>query len=259
MSFVHATLADGGGVLQAGGFTLPVPPSTAPSPREGRHQGRRRHPAGARAGRGDAVPRRDRAAGADGRDRETLGDELVVHGRLGEDSLVFKRDAHRAPSSARKWRRRWSSARCTSSTPRRSDASPSEGPAARTGGRHDTHPLVAHAGRVARAGAAGSARAAELVVWHAYRAEEKAAFEKVGKAYEASKPGTTVTLLAVPYDAFADKITAAVPRGKGPDVFIFGAGPARAAGSRRATPSSPSTSTWTSPPRPGSSRRRWRR
>ena len=25
----------------------------------------------------------------------------------------------------------------------------------------------------------------------------------------------------MPYDAFADKITAAVPRGKGPDVFIF--------------------------------------
>jgi len=70
-------------------------------------------------------------------------------------------------------------------------------------------------------GGAGTARAAELVVWHAYRAEEKAAFEKVAKAYEAAKPGTTVTLLAVPYDAFADKITAAVPRGKGPDVFIF--------------------------------------
>jgi len=68
---------------------------------------------------------------------------------------------------------------------------------------------------------AGVARAGELVVWHAYRAEEKAAFEKVAKAYEASKPGTKVTLLAVPYDAFADKITAAVPRGKGPDVFIF--------------------------------------
>ena len=30
-----------------------------------------------------------------------------------------------------------------------------------------------------------------------------------------------VSTLAVPYDAFADKITAAVPRGKGPDVFIF--------------------------------------
>ena len=68
---------------------------------------------------------------------------------------------------------------------------------------------------------AGVARAAELVVWHAYRAEEKAAFEKVTKAYEAAKPGTKVTALAVPYDAFADKITAAVPRGKGPDVFIY--------------------------------------
>ena len=25
----------------------------------------------------------------------------------------------------------------------------------------------------------------------------------------------------MPYDAFADKITAAVPRGKGPDIFIY--------------------------------------
>lgn len=69
--------------------------------------------------------------------------------------------------------------------------------------------------------AAGRATAAELVVWHAYRAEEKAAFEKACAQYAASKPGTAVTTLAVPYDAFADKITAAVPRGKGPDVFIF--------------------------------------
>jgi len=69
--------------------------------------------------------------------------------------------------------------------------------------------------------AAAPARGVELVVWHAYRAEEKAAFEKACDQYAASKPGTKVTTLAVPYDAFADKITAAVPRGKGPDVFIF--------------------------------------
>lgn len=68
---------------------------------------------------------------------------------------------------------------------------------------------------------AGPARAVELTVWHAYRAQEKAAFEKVCAQYAVSKPGITVTTLAVPYDAFADKITAAVPRGKGPDVFIF--------------------------------------
>ncbi|HWC65881.1 MAG TPA: extracellular solute-binding protein [Thermoanaerobaculia bacterium] len=66
------------------------------------------------------------------------------------------------------------------------------------------------------------ARAADLVVWHAYRAEEKAALEKVVAAYNASRAGTIrVTPLAVPYDAFADKISAAVPRGKGPDVFIY--------------------------------------
>lgn len=63
----------------------------------------------------------------------------------------------------------------------------------------------------------------ELVVWHAYRAEEKAALEKVVAQYNAAvaAKGIKVTTLAVPYDAFADKITAAVPRGKGPDVFIY--------------------------------------
>ncbi len=68
-----------------------------------------------------------------------------------------------------------------------------------------------------------AAAAAEIVVWHAYRAEEKEAFEKVVARYNASPAakGNRVTTLAVPYDAFADKITAAVPRGKGPDVFIY--------------------------------------
>src|SRR5439155_9273815 len=47
------------------------------------------------------------------------------------------------------------------------------------------------------------------------------ALEKVAAAYNASHPSTKVTTLAVPYDAFADKISAAVPRGKGPDVFIY--------------------------------------
>lgn len=61
----------------------------------------------------------------------------------------------------------------------------------------------------------------ELVVWHGYRAEEKAAFEKVVAAYNARNSEVKVTTLAVPYDAYPDKITAAVPRGKGPDVFIF--------------------------------------
>jgi len=63
----------------------------------------------------------------------------------------------------------------------------------------------------------------EIVVWHSYRGEEKAALEKVVAAYNAAKvaKGVKVTTLAVPFDAFADKITAAVPRGKGPDIFIY--------------------------------------
>src|SRR3989454_12432889 len=65
------------------------------------------------------------------------------------------------------------------------------------------------------------ADAAEIVVWHAYRAGEKSALEKVAAAYNSSHPSTKVSTLAVPYDAFADKISAAVPRGKGPDVFIY--------------------------------------
>ena len=62
-----------------------------------------------------------------------------------------------------------------------------------------------------------------LVVWHSYRGQEKVAFEKVVENFNrANAPGKiSVTTLAVPYDAYADKITAAIPRGKGPDVFIF--------------------------------------
>jgi arabinogalactan oligomer/maltooligosaccharide transport system substrate-binding protein len=73
------------------------------------------------------------------------------------------------------------------------------------------------------ASAALPLRAADIVVWHAYRAEEKEALEKVVAAYNASPAakGNKVTTLAVPYDAFADKISAAVPRGKGPDIFIY--------------------------------------
>jgi arabinogalactan oligomer/maltooligosaccharide transport system substrate-binding protein len=68
-----------------------------------------------------------------------------------------------------------------------------------------------------------AAETKELVLWHGYRAEEKAALEKlVGQFNTAhAAEGIKVTTLAVPYDAYADKISATVPRGKGPDVFIF--------------------------------------
>lgn len=63
----------------------------------------------------------------------------------------------------------------------------------------------------------------ELVVWHGYRGDEKTAFEKVVASYNASRAsrGVKASTLAVPYDAYPDKISATVPRGKGPDVFIY--------------------------------------
>jgi arabinogalactan oligomer/maltooligosaccharide transport system substrate-binding protein len=69
----------------------------------------------------------------------------------------------------------------------------------------------------------GPALAADLVIWHGYRGEEKTAFEKVVALFneKMAAKGIKATTLAVPYDAFADKITASVPRGKGPDIFIF--------------------------------------
>ena len=69
---------------------------------------------------------------------------------------------------------------------------------------------------------AAAAAPTEVVVWHAYRGAERTAFEKVIEGFNQARAGKiAVSTLAVPYDAMADKITAAVPRGKGPDVFIY--------------------------------------
>jgi arabinogalactan oligomer/maltooligosaccharide transport system substrate-binding protein len=61
-----------------------------------------------------------------------------------------------------------------------------------------------------------------VTVWHGYRGSEKNAFEKVIANFnKQGDRGFTVNSLGVPYDAYSDKITAAVPRGRGPDVFIY--------------------------------------
>ena len=61
----------------------------------------------------------------------------------------------------------------------------------------------------------------KVVLWHSYRGDERKALEKVAKAFNASHASIELSLLAVPHDAFPDKISAAVPAGKGPDIFIF--------------------------------------
>ncbi|MCX7943144.1 MAG: extracellular solute-binding protein [Deltaproteobacteria bacterium] len=61
----------------------------------------------------------------------------------------------------------------------------------------------------------------KLVLWHSYRGAEKEALDKIIRSFNESEKEIMVESLPIPYDAFADKITAAIPRGHGPDVFIF--------------------------------------
>jgi len=53
-------------------------------------------------------------------------------------------------------------------------------------------------------------------LWHAYRGQEEEALREV----LASWKGTPVELLALPYDAYAAKLSAAIPLGAGPHLFI---------------------------------------
>ena len=66
----------------------------------------------------------------------------------------------------------------------------------------------------------GSAALADIVVWHSYPGAEKDALEQVAANFNAQSDDK-VELQAVPHDAYADKLTAAVPRRQGPDAFIF--------------------------------------
>jgi len=60
-----------------------------------------------------------------------------------------------------------------------------------------------------------------VVLWHAYQGAEKKALEKLVDQLNDSRDDLRVKLVAVPYAAFADKITNAIPNGNGPDLFIF--------------------------------------
>lgn len=59
-----------------------------------------------------------------------------------------------------------------------------------------------------------------LRLWHSYRGAERDALEQVVSTWETSQPKTTVDMLAVPHEAYARKLTASIPRGQGPDLFI---------------------------------------
>ncbi len=70
-------------------------------------------------------------------------------------------------------------------------------------------------------GACGRGGDDAVTLWHAYGGDERVALEAVAARWNDAHPDRTVHLVAVPYDAFADKITSAIPNGNGPDLFIY--------------------------------------
>ena len=61
----------------------------------------------------------------------------------------------------------------------------------------------------------------EIVLWHSYRGREEKALEEVVKKIEEAMPDIRIRILAVPYEVYADKIKNSIPRGHGPDLFIY--------------------------------------
>ncbi|MGB0648522.1 MAG: extracellular solute-binding protein, partial [Bradymonadia bacterium] len=62
-----------------------------------------------------------------------------------------------------------------------------------------------------------------LVLWHAYESggtEHRFLQESLAR-YQALHPEIRVKTVAVPFEPFANKISVSVPRGNGPDAFIF--------------------------------------
>jgi len=64
--------------------------------------------------------------------------------------------------------------------------------------------------------APASAFAKPIRVWHAYRGDEEKALDSVLADWK----GEPVDALSVPYDAYFTKLSAAIPIGDGPDLFI---------------------------------------
>jgi maltose-binding protein MalE len=59
------------------------------------------------------------------------------------------------------------------------------------------------------------------VLWHAYQGAERDALATSVARWNTQNPDHPVELVGVPYGAFADKLTSAIPGGNGPDLFIY--------------------------------------
>ncbi len=61
----------------------------------------------------------------------------------------------------------------------------------------------------------------EVVLWHSYTGAERSALEETAARWTKTHPDKPLTLVFVPNETLADKLSSAIPRGNGPDLFIF--------------------------------------
>ncbi len=64
------------------------------------------------------------------------------------------------------------------------------------------------------------ASAAKVTLWHAWRGDEQVALTEALAALQARRPDIVVEPLALPNEAFRQRLTNAIPHGNGPDLFI---------------------------------------
>ncbi len=63
--------------------------------------------------------------------------------------------------------------------------------------------------------------ASQVVLWHAYHADEQRGLEAAVEVWNAAHPEARVEPEAIPVEGFPYKLEAAIPHGHGPDLFIF--------------------------------------
>ncbi len=60
----------------------------------------------------------------------------------------------------------------------------------------------------------------QVVLWHAYQGAEARAIKQLAAQYQAAHPDVAIDVVPIPYNAYTEKLEAAIPLGNGPDLFI---------------------------------------
>jgi len=68
--------------------------------------------------------------------------------------------------------------------------------------------------------ACSAPRGSEVVLWHSYTGAERTALEETAERWNQAHADKPLTLVYVPDEVIGDKLSSAIPRGNGPDLFI---------------------------------------